>query len=136
MPSRREFLCWVSGALVIRRPEGRAGGTPVQKRDYPEESVQELIQQIRFLERSTGRRAHIQAIQDQIRMRLLLAGLACVYEEEDGKSYVCALETSTGNLWCLPWKQSAEPWACRAWERIGLGGLGGRIGDLPWACDI
>jgi hypothetical protein len=136
MLSRREFLGWVSGMLAIRGPEGREKGTPVHKRERPAESVQNLIQQIRFLEQGDGRKAHVQAIQDQIRVRLLLAGLACVYVEEDGRHYVCALETRTGCLWCLPLRQASLPWSCEAWERIGLGGLENRVKTLSRACDI
>lgn len=146
MLSRRMFLGWVSGLMAIRGSEGSKKGTPVYRRERPVESVQQLIDQVISLEHDTGSKeyiqaalrskAHVQAIQDQIRVRLLLAGLACVYVGEDGKSYVCALETSTGCLWSLRLRHSAQPWACKAWESIGLGGLENRIKTLSKACDI
>jgi hypothetical protein len=136
MLSRREFLSWASGLLAIRGAEGGRKGTPVHKRERPAESVQQLIEQIRFLERGTGSKAHVQVIQDQIRVRLLLSGLACVYVEEDGQSYICALETSTGCLWCLPQGQSAQSWARKAFTRIGLKGLESRVKTLSKAYEI
>lgn len=136
MLSRREFLGGVSGLLVTQGTDGGRKGTPVHKRERPAESMQELIQQVRFLEQGRGSRAHIQAIQDQIRVRLLLAGLACVYVEGNGQPYVCALETSTGRLWCLPVGQSDQLWAHREFEKIGLKGLENRIETLSRACDI
>src|SRR5262245_25369964 len=114
MPSRREFLVGVVGLVAIRGPRVRKKGTPVHERDCPAESLQQLIEQVRFLEQGVGRKEHVQAIQDQIRVRLLLAGLACIYAEGDGRPHVCALETSTGCLWCLPVERSVEPWACEA----------------------
>jgi hypothetical protein len=149
MPSRREFLGWVFGLWAIRGPEGGRAGlqpswqptahqvTPVHKRERPAESMQELIEQIRFLERQDIRRQeHVQAIQDQIRIRLLLAGLACVYGEEDGQLHVCALETKTGSLWSLPLSQSSSSWAQSEWEKIGLEGLEKRLGSLPFAWNL
>jgi len=137
MLSRRGFLGWVSGGLAAWGLGKRKEGTPVQKRERPTESVQCLIFQIRRLEKETGDRVHIEAIMDQIRVRLLLAGMACVYAEEDTSHYyVCALETKTGSLWSLPYRQSSLPWAIREWERIGLRGLEDRVSMLPRACDI
>jgi hypothetical protein len=138
MLSRRGFLAWVSGWVTVRGQgiERQEKGTSVHKRDRPEESVQQLIRQIRFLELNNGRKAHIQAIQDQIRGRLLLSGLACCFTEEDGQGYVCALETRTGVLWCLPIWNAKSPWARQEWRRIGLSGLEDRVRTLPRACDI
>lgn len=134
---RRKFLLgWVSGLLGIRGADGTKKGTSVHKRERPTESLQQLIQQIRVLEQNIRSKEHVQAIQDQIRMRLLLAGLACVYMEADGQHSVCALETSTGLLWCLPISQSSSSWAQREWSKIGLSGLESRLGDLPFAWDI
>jgi hypothetical protein len=136
MLSRRGFLGWIFGGIASWRGGESEEGTPVHKRERPAESMQQLIQQVRFLERSVGSKEHVQAIQDQIRIRLLLEGLACTYVEENGQHYVCALETSTGHLWCLPLSQSTQPWACEAWERIGLSRLESRIKTLSRACDI
>jgi hypothetical protein len=136
MLSRREFLEWVPGLLVVRGQGGKERGTSVHKKERPVESLQQLIQQVRFLEQGVGKQEHIQAIQDQIRVRLLLAGLACVYIEENSQSYICALETSTGCLWCLPLNQSDQLWAHKEFEKIGLKGLENRIGTLSRACDI
>lgn len=136
MPSRREFLGLASGLLAIRGPGVGEQRTPIHKRERPTESLQQLIQQIRLLEQNTGSREHVQAIQDQIRVRLLLAGMACIYMEENGQPSVCALETSTGSLWCLSVLQSSSSWARREWSRIGLGGLENRLGNLPFAWDI
>jgi hypothetical protein len=136
MVSRREFLGLALGLSLIRGPRGRQKGTFVHKRERPVESVQRLIEQVRSLERGKGSSAHIQAIQDQVRSRLLLSGLACVYVEENGQTYVCTLETRTGCLWCLPRSQVSQSWAQKEFERIGLRGLEGRITSLHHACDI
>lgn len=136
MPSRREFLGWASGWLAISGSKASESRTPVHKRERPAESLQQLIMQIRFLEQGSGSKEHIQAIQDQIRTRLLLAGLACVYLEENGQHCICALETRTGSLWRLPVSQSSSSWAQREWRKIGLEGLENRIDDLPFAWDI
>jgi hypothetical protein len=130
---RREFLAGIVGWLTTG---GKAKGTPVHKGECPTESVQQLIQQIRFLEQDPRSKEHVQAIQDQIRSRLLLTGLACVFLDTDGQYYVCALETQTGCLWCVPLNQSDQPWVCDEWEKIGLSGLENQIRTLPRACDI
>jgi hypothetical protein len=131
---RREFLGRVSGLWATGASWGR--GTLVHNKERPTESMQQLIQQIRFLEHGVGNQEHVQAIQDQIRVRLLLAGLACIYTEENGQLCVCVLETSTGRLWCSYLRNSDQTWVRKEWEKIGLGGLENRIGSLPRACDI
>jgi hypothetical protein len=136
MLSRREFLGGVSGLLAVRGPGASEEGTSAHKRERPAESMQQLIQQIRFLEQNSRSKEHVQAIQDQIRVRLLLTGLACIYMEENGQHCICALETKTGSLWCLPVSQSSSSWARLEWRKIGLEGLENRIEDLPFAWDI
>jgi hypothetical protein len=126
-------LDWTSKRTSVQAVPSRA-----QEWDRPEESVQDLIQQVHLLmsEQHQGYRKHIRAIEDQIRVRLLLAGMACIYADEYGHRHVCALEARTGALLTLPVRLSSLPWARRAWTEIGLDGLEDRLNEIPHARDI
>jgi len=138
---RREFLGGVFSYLAARVSgwRGTVSGTPVQTLAKPTESVQALIDQVHVLAGSLANpgfhRAHIQAIEDQIKVRLLLAGRACIYEEE-GRRRLCALDSETGSLWTLPVRLASLPWARKAWADIGLAGLEDRLRELPRASEI
>jgi hypothetical protein len=142
MLSRRKFLGWASGCLSALSL-GRLGysspteALPDSGKGRPEESVQQLIDQIRELEGQPGSGAHMRAIEDQVRVRLFLAGsLACKYRDPSGRNHLCVLCTKTGGLFTTPLRMAGTPGPRRELEAMGLGHVVGGIRDVPWATSI
>ena len=138
MLSRRHFMGWVAGCLAGLGIErwGDPEAALLKKEGRPEESLQDLIRQVGILEGTPGTRVHIRALEDQIRVRLFLAGLACKYQDERGKNRLCVLCTQTGSLLTVSLNEAGWPNPRREIEGLGLGHVLNDLRSVPWARDI